>query len=44
MTQLISREKLEYIAKKVLHYPLHDEKYYTTLFTMLRKIIFLHLQ
>jgi predicted nucleotidyltransferase component of viral defense system len=24
MTQLISREKLEYIAKKVLHYPLHD--------------------
>ncbi len=24
MTQLISREKLEYVAKKVLHYPLHD--------------------
>ncbi|KUK67366.1 MAG: hypothetical protein XD87_0173 [candidate division WS6 bacterium 36_33] len=24
MTQLLSREKLEYVAKKVLHYPLHD--------------------
>ncbi len=33
MTQLITREKLEYIARKILHYPLHDAEkdYFLTL-------------
>lgn len=33
MTQLISREKLEHIARKILHYPLHDAEkdYFLTL-------------
>lgn len=35
MTNLVSREKLEYIARKVLHYPLHDaEKDYFLAFAM----------
>lgn len=33
MTELITREKLEYIARKILHYPLHDAEkdYFLTL-------------
>lgn len=35
MSQLISREKLEYTAKRVLHYPLHDaEKDYFLVLAM----------